>query len=73
MILIKQMLEKNPMKRLSQFEGITKHLWFNSFNWEDLSFLNMKPLYFPILKSVTNLNSDNFVFDNKKNILYFKN
>ena len=51
-LLIKQMLEKNPMKRLAKYEVIIKHLWFNGFNWDELSSLNMNPPYFPKIDSL---------------------
>jgi hypothetical protein len=63
MVLMKQMLEKNPMKRLSKFEGITKHLWFNCFNWEELISLNMKPPYVPFIKNLFNIQINDIYID----------
>jgi hypothetical protein len=31
---------------------IKKHRWFNSFSWEDLLKLKMKPAYIPTVKSL---------------------
>jgi hypothetical protein len=44
------MLEKNPMKRLTKFDEIKKHIWFKEFNWEELITLNMKAPYYPKMK-----------------------
>ena len=47
MLLIKHMLEKNPLNRLAKFDAIRKQLWFNGFDWEELISLNMNPPYIP--------------------------
>ena len=73
MLLMKQMLEKNPINRLSKFEGIRKHLWFNFFNWNELVSLNMKTPYFPIIKNKINIQSNDILYDEDKNILFNKN
>ena len=53
--LIKNMLEKNPMLRLTTFDGIKRHIWFNGFNWEELNMLNLKAPYLPKIKSLPNI------------------
>ena len=53
--LIKNMLEKNPMLRLTTFDGIKRHIWFNGFNWEELNMLNLKAPYLPKIKSLPNV------------------
>ena len=49
-LLMQQMLTKNPISRMSKFSQIKNHVWFNSFNWEDLISLNMDAPYKPELK-----------------------
>jgi hypothetical protein len=70
---MKQMLEKNPINRLCKFEAIRKHIWFNFFNWNELVSLNMKIPYFPIVKKKINIQSNDLLYDENKNILYNKN
>jgi len=73
MLIMKQMLEKNPINRLCKFEAIRKHIWFNFFNWNELVSLNMKIPYFPIVKKKINIQSNDLLYDENKNILYNKN
>jgi len=69
-VLMKQMLEKQPLNRLSKFEAIRKHLWFNSFNWEELISLNMTPPYFPIIKNIPNIQINDIIIDKEKEEIY---
>ena len=50
-MLMKQMLTKNPVKRLTKFEDVRNHEWFSGFNWDDLGELKMEPPYKPMVKS----------------------
>lgn len=43
------MLDKNPSNRLSNFHSIKNQAWFKDFNWDELSNLNLKAPYIPIL------------------------
>ena len=65
--LMSNMLEKNPMKRLTKFDEIKKHIWFKEFNWEELITLNMKAPYVPKIKK------DKFMVNNFDLINYKEN
>ena len=47
--IMKKMLDKNPSNRLSNFHSIKNQAWFKDFNWDELSNLNLKAPYLPIL------------------------
>ena len=47
--IMKKMLDKNPSYRLSNFYSIKNHPWFKDFKWDDLTNLNLKPPYQPVL------------------------
>ena len=47
--IMKKMLDKNPSNRLSNFHSIKNQAWFKDFNWDELSNLNLKAPYIPIL------------------------
>ena len=49
-LLMKQMLTKNPISRLSKISQVKNHVWFNGFSWDDLIELKMNPPYLPLLK-----------------------
>ena len=49
-LLMKQMLTKNPISRLSKISQVKNHVWFNRFSWDDLIELKMNPPYLPLLK-----------------------
>ena len=57
--LIKLMLEKNPLNRITTIDSIKKHIWFNGFNWEELISLNMNPPYLPKIKPLPSINIPN--------------
>ena len=57
--LIRLMLEKNPLKRITTLDSVKKHIWFNGFNWEDLISLNMNPPYVPKIKPLPSINIPN--------------
>ena len=81
MLLIKHMLEKNPLNRLAKFDAIRKQLWFNGFDWDELITLNMNPPYIPkniIIPKITlediekcDLNEKNEMENNKNEINSF--
>ena len=48
--LMTNMLNKNPVKRLTKSERIKNHVWFQNFNWEQLIEMNMKAGYLPLGK-----------------------
>ena len=47
--LMKKMLDKNPSNRLSNFHSIKNHSWFKDFKWDELTNLNLKAPYLPII------------------------
>ena len=47
--IMKKMLDKNPSYRLSNFHSIKNNLWFKDFKWDELTNLNLKPPYLPII------------------------
>ena len=47
--IMKKMLDKNPSYRLCNFHSIKNQAWFKDFNWDELSNLNLKAPYLPIL------------------------
>ena len=69
---MKKMLEKNPSNRLSNFFSIKNHPWFKDFNWDELTNLNLKAPYIPIIpysnydfdeqcKPLFNIEKENFI------------
>ena len=46
-ILLENMLQKNPLKRLSKFEAIKKDLFFKKFDFNDIEFLKCTPEFIP--------------------------
>ena len=70
--LMKKMLDKNPSNRLSNFYSIKNHPWFKDFNWDELTNLNLKAPYLPIIpysnydfdeqcKPLFNIEKENFI------------
>ena len=70
--LMKKMLDKNPSNRLSNFYSIKNHPWFKDFNWDELTNLNLKAPYIPIIpysnydfdeqcKPLFNIEKENFI------------
>ena len=57
--LIRLMLEKNPLNRITTIDSVKKHIWFNGFNWEELISLNMNPPYLPKIKPLPSINIPN--------------
>ena len=57
--IMKKMLDKNPSYRLCNFHSIKNQAWFKDFNWDELSNLNLKAPYIPIIPE------SNFDFDEK--------
>ena len=55
--IMKKMLDKNPSYRLCNFHSIKNQAWFKDFNWDELSNLNLKAPYLPIIPET------NFDFD----------
>ena len=55
--LMKKMLDKNPSYRLANFYSIKNNIWFKDFKWDELSNLNLKAPYIPIIPF------DSFDFD----------
>ena len=47
--IMKKMLDKNPSYRLSNFHSIKNNVWFKDFKWDELTNLNLKPPYLPII------------------------
>jgi cGMP-dependent protein kinase len=47
--LMKKMLDKNPSYRLANFYSIKNNIWFKDFKWDELSNLNLKAPYLPII------------------------
>ena len=62
--LMKKMLEKNPSNRLSTFYSIKNHPWFKDFNWDELTNLNLKAPYLPIISY------SNYDFDEQSKALF---
>ena len=46
---MKSMLAKNPIKRMTKFEDIKNHSWFQDFGWDDILEFSINPPYKPIL------------------------
>ena len=57
--IMKKMLDKNPSYRLCNFHSIKNQAWFKDFNWDELSNLNLKAPYIPIIPET------NFDFDER--------
>ena len=54
MLLIKQLLDKRPNRRLGSFqsfETLKNHKFLDDFNWDDLIMKKIKPSYVPQMKS----------------------
>ena len=47
--LMRRMLDKNPSCRLTNFYSIKTQPWFKDFNWDELTNLNLKAPYLPII------------------------
>ena len=47
--IMKKMLDKNPSYRLSNFNSIKNNAWFKDFKWDELTNLNLKPPYLPLI------------------------
>ena len=45
--LVKGILNKNPLERISNLEKIKIHPWFIGFDWDMLLNMSMKPVYIP--------------------------
>ena len=55
--LMKKMLDKNPSYRLANYYSIKNNIWFKDFKWDELTNLNLKAPYLPIIPF------DSFDFD----------
>ena len=65
-LLLKGLLPKNPMERISSFESIKEESLFSDFPWDDLVTFQIKPPYIPIESerdSKYNLQNCNFPFN----------
>ena len=47
---MKQMLVKNLVNRLYQFENIKSNTWFKEFEWEKLANMSIELPYTPVIK-----------------------
>jgi len=47
--LMRKMLDKNPSNRLSNFHSIKNSSWFKDFKWDELTNLNLKAPYLPVI------------------------
>ena len=47
-VMLKGLLNKNPVERISSFETIKEESFFNDFPWDDLITFQIKPPYIPI-------------------------
>ena len=47
--LMKKMLDKNPVDRLTNFYSIKSQPWFKDFKWDELINFNLKAPYLPII------------------------
>ena len=47
--LMQLMLTKNQLSRYSKLGQISSHVWFQTFNWDDLISMNMQPAFIPTL------------------------
>ena len=45
--LMQLMLTKNQLSRYSKLGQISSHVWFQTFNWDDLISMNMHPAFIP--------------------------
>ena len=46
---MKKMLDKNPSNRLSTYQSIKNNSWFKDFKWDELTNLNLKAPYIPVI------------------------
>jgi hypothetical protein len=63
------MLEKSPYNRYSKIELIQGHSWFKNFNFKDVEFLIINPLFIPKIQPINYENNESFI---KHSILMFK-
>jgi cGMP-dependent protein kinase len=66
--LMQQMLTKNPMSRTSKLSQVKNHIWYKSFNWDDLPSLKMVAPYKPIIQDDVIKNTYPFIDYVTKNI-----
>ena len=65
-VILKGLLNKNPMERISSFENIKEESFFSDFPWDDLITFQIKPPYLPIENekdSKYNLQNCNYPFE----------
>ena len=67
--LLSNMLEKSPYNRYSKIELIQGHSWFKNFNFKDVEFLIINPLFIPKIQPINYENNESFI---KHSILMFK-
>lgn len=48
--LMQLMLNKNHLGRYSKIGQISSHIWFQTFNWDDLISMNMQPAFIPTIE-----------------------
>ena len=67
--LVKQLLEKDPNKRLSQYSKIRNHKYFKDFDWEKLLSLSLPaPYKFKLYDNIENLIGPNPYLDFLKSL-----
>jgi serine/threonine protein kinase len=68
--LLRQWLERDPNKRLTDAKLIKAHAFFASINWDDLYNLKIKPAYVPPVKSAssTSMIADEFTKEDPNDI-----
>ena len=49
--LMQLMLNKNHLSRYSKIGQISSHVWFQTFNWDDLISMNMQPAFIPTVEN----------------------
>ena len=66
--LMKKLLDKNPVSRLTNFYSIKEQPWFKDFKWDELINFNLKAPYLPIIsKSPFDFDEQfNPIFDTEK-------
>ena len=67
--LLSNMLEKSPYNRYSKIELIQGHSWFKNFDFKDVEYLLINPLFIPKIQPINYENNETFV---KHSILMYK-
>ena len=67
--LLSNMLEKSPYNRYSKIELIQGHSWFKNFDFKDVEYLIVNPLFIPKIQTINYENNETFI---KHSILMFK-